>query len=68
MKKHRLTINCDHETLREISNVAKQNGTSQSNISRMLLYMIHYVPAEKLKETSPVPSIFGLNNNSKEIT
>lgn len=60
MFKEKFSITCDRDTIEAIDKVAKQNKMSRSAISRMLLQMIYYLPAERLKEITPVPSILGL--------
>lgn len=62
MGKHRYTFNCDLDVMALIDEAARQNNTSRSAVARLLLELVRVIPAEKLKQTSPVPAYFGIQN------
>ncbi len=68
MIKDRFSINCDVETMGLIDDAAKRNHTSRSAVVRMFLQLVKYIPVEKLRETSPLPGILGIDvkQNIKE--
>lgn len=66
MYKEKFSLSCDPEVIAKIDKIAKKNKTSRSAISRMLLQMVEYVPPESLKETTPIPSLLGLEQ-SREV-
>jgi hypothetical protein len=47
-----------------IANAALKNKTSRSSVARLLLRMIEHIPAELLRETSPVPEFFGIRTGT----
>ena len=60
MKKQRYTLSVDSEMMARIDAVAEMNNISRSAVVRMFLELARYVPAEKLRFTSPVPGILGI--------
>lgn len=62
MSKGRYSFSCDPETIDQIDEAAKKNNTSRSAVVRLLLDLVHVVPADKLKQTSPLPAYFGIQD------
>ena len=65
MKKRRYSLSLDSETIEMIEEAARINGSSRSAIARMVLQTIRYLPFNRLRETSPVPAILGID--TKEV-
>jgi hypothetical protein len=62
--KSRYSFNLDTSTMDLIDNAAKQNQCTRSAIATMFLQLISFVPIEKLKHTSPLPDLLGINTET----
>lgn len=61
MKKKRYSLYCDAETMALIDKAAEINDISRSAVAAMFLQLVRYVPVDRLRETSPVPTLLGIN-------
>lgn len=67
MAKTRLTINCDKEILGYIHRAAKENNMPMSSVAEMFLDLIRYVEIKDIRKISPLPQIFNLEPENREV-